>query len=460
MIPFWPVLGGPEARSRVAYVCDGESVSYALLDTRARSLARRLYAAGARGGLPVATLLPNGTAFVEVLHATMRLGAVLMPLHPRLAPAELASQLTATPPALLLHDDRYAATAAGLPARRILHLGDLPDELDYPEPPRGLALAHSILHTSGSTGPSRAVSLSYGNHLWSALASAAVLGVLPADRWLDCLTPAHVGGLAILLRSALYGTTAVVHDGFDPERVRSAIDREGVTVVSLVAAMLERLLAEHGDRPFPPTLRCVLLGGGPAPSVLLERAARHGVPVALTYGLTEAASQVATRAPERDPSSGCGKPLPGTEVRIASDGEIVVRGPTVSAGAADADGWLHTGDLGHLAPDGGLHVDGRRDDLIVSGGENVHPVEVEAVLADHAGVAEAAVAGVPDGAMGQAVVAWVRLRPGARTSGEELRAHVRARLAGFKVPRRVHFVAELPRTPVGKIARRALREPA
>jgi O-succinylbenzoic acid--CoA ligase len=319
--------------------------------------------------------------------------------------------------------------------------------------------------------------LTYGNHLWSATASALNLGLRADDRWLACLPLFHVGGLAILLRSVIYGATAVLHPGFDPARVNAAIDDEAVTLVSVVANMLQRMLDDRGDRPYPASLRCVLLGGGPAPEPLLRRCAEAGVPVVQTYGLTETASQIVTLAPEdalRRLGS-AGKPLFGAELRIVGEdgaecaagkaGEIVVRGPSVTSGylnrldetaAAIRDGWLHTGDLGYLDGDGYLFVLDRRDDLIVSGGENVYPAEIEAVLQSHPDVLEAGVYGVEDERWVRAPVAVAVLREGATPDAESLLAYCRERLAAYKMPQRIEFTDSLPRNAAGKLLRNQL----
>jgi O-succinylbenzoic acid--CoA ligase len=244
--------------------------------------------------------------------------------------------------------------------------------------------------------------------------------------------------------------------------------------------MLHRLLDAHCDSPLPASLRCVLLGGGPAPRLLLERCAALGVPVSQTYGLTECCSQVATLAP-RDALrrlGSAGRPLYPNELRVVTDaggdappgegGEILVHGPIVTSGywnrsdateRAFVDGWLRTGDFGTLDEDGFLYVLDRRDDLIVTGGENVYPAEVEGVLLAHPCVAEAAVIGESDAEWGQRVVAVVRLAEGAdREVAEELRAHCRMELAAYKVPREVRISeTPLPRTASGKVRRHSLR---
>jgi o-succinylbenzoate---CoA ligase len=214
--------------------------------------------------------------------------------------------------------------------------------------------------------------------------------------------------------------------------------------VSLVPTMLARLL-DAGLRE-PPTLRRVLLGGGPIAPALLRRAEAAGVDVAPSYGMTEACSQIATD----------GFPLLGTELRIATDGEVLVRGRTVAAAALGPDGWLHTGDLGSWDDRGRLVIAGRKADTIVTGGENVSPVEIEAVLLEHPAVADAAVFGRPDEEWGEAVTARVVLVEGATVYPEELRAHCAGRLAPFKVPKAFESVASVPRGVTGKLLRREL----
>ena len=301
--------------------------------------------------------------------------------------------------------------------------------------------------TSGTSGEPKAVELTYGNHHASALASAERMGVDPGDRWLCPLPLFHVGGLAILLRSAIYATTAVVHERFEADRVKAELEEGGITIVSLVPTMLRRL-REVGFAGAP-RLRAVLLGGGPIPPDLLDWARDREIPVMATYGMTEAASQIATG----EPGENGARPLPGVELRIAGDGEILVRGPMVAPTAPAEDGWLHTGDAGRIDESGRLHVEGRLKEIVVTGGENVSPVEVEAVLLAHPAVADAGVVGLPDPEWGEVVTAFVVLREG---GAPDLGAHCREHLPGFKVPKRIVFVERLPRNPAGKLLRREL----
>jgi O-succinylbenzoic acid--CoA ligase len=350
-------------------------------------------------------------AFPVMLHAAARVGAVLIPFHPR--------------------DPVPAMPAVGAGP------GD------------------TVLFTSGTAGAPKPVVLTRANHEASAIASAWNLGVAPDDRWLCVLPMHHVGGLSILWRSAIYGTTAVVDPRFDAARANAWIEDGEVTLASLVPTMLRRM-RDAGLRD-PGRLRAVLLGGGPVPRDLLEWAGAIGLPVLQTYGMTETASQIATlRAEEALHHHGsAGRPLLGVELRIGDRGEILVRGPMVAASAVDEDGWLHTRDRGGLDEDGFLHVEGRLDDVIVTGGENVMAGEVEDALRAHPAVADVAVAGRPDPEWGQAVTAWVVLAT--HVPDGELQAHCRARLAPSKVPKAIVRVDELPRNAAGKVVRRELR---
>jgi o-succinylbenzoate---CoA ligase len=436
----WLAQRAATCPDRPALLAGGEEMVYAELEAEAVRAARRLAARGVRRGSLVAIELPAGFDYVVLLHALMKLGAVAYPLNPRLAAPEREAELARANPALVISgaDDRGAAEA-DLPL-----LGE--HDLD------GL---HCRILTSGSSGGPRPVGLTYGNHLWSAVGSAFNLGVEPTDRWLCCLPLFHVSGLSIVMRSVIYGTTAVVHDGFDPQRVGSSLEGEGITVISVVATQLRRLL--EADVDLLP-LRAVLVGGGPVPEEVLEEALGRGATVVQTYGLTEAASQVTTLSPvdAHRKLGSAGRPLLTTHLRMG-EGEILVQGPTVAPGAADEDGWLHTGDLGRIDEDGFLYVTDRLGDLIVTGGENVVPAEVEEVLLRHDDVADAAAVGRADSEWQEAVAAVVVLREGAEADPEELRRHCLRSLAGFKVPKRFEFVSELPRTESGKLLRRELR---
>ncbi len=442
----WLTRAAASRPERVAIEAPDACCTYAELLAAAQRGAATLAARGARRGERVAIALPPGIDFACALHACLLLGAIAVPVDLRLSAAE---RETIAAGALLLDEPlprrspRGRATAQRHDAARSRH------ELDAPA---------VVIHTSGTSAAPKPVALTYGNLLWSALGSAVALGLDDEERWLCALPLSHVGGLSILVRSAIYGTTALVHERFETDRVLRALREERVTLVSLVATTLARLLDAGLERP--PALRCALTGGGPVPAALVRRARQAGVPVSMTYGLTESCSQVTTTpvASLAAGELGAGPPLFCTDVQIASDGEILVSGPTVAPGSLAGDGRLHTGDLGTLDERGVLAVLGRKADTIISGGENVAPSEVEAVLEAHPDVLEAAVVGLPDERWGEAVTAIVVARAGRALDEDSLRARCAAALASYKVPKRVVVREQaLPRTRSGKLLRRELR---
>jgi O-succinylbenzoic acid--CoA ligase len=401
------------------------ALTYAELLAEVDATARRLAGRGVRAGDRVALALGPGEAFCVALHAILRIGAVAVPVDPRLSARERGRVTDGTTATI---DGPVIGTPAAEARLHDRH------ELDAPA---------IVVYTSGTSGTPKPVELTYGNWLWSALGSAVALGLDPAERWLCALPLTHVGGLSIVLRSAIYATSAVVHERFETERVLDALmAQDGPTIVSLVPTTLQRLL-DAGLRD-PPSLRWALLGGAPSPTVLQGRAAAAGVRVAPTYGLTEACSQVTT----------LGAPLFCTRVRIAADKEILVSGPTISGWAGRDRPMLATGDLGDWSSDGALRIVGRKADTIISGGENVAPAEVEAVLEAHPEVREAAVHARADSEWGEAVVATVVADPG--VEADELLQWCAARLASFKVPKQITFTNALPRTGSGKLVRREL----
>jgi O-succinylbenzoic acid--CoA ligase len=436
----WLAQRAATCPDRTALVADGLRVAYADLESEAAAAARRLAGKGVRAGAAVTIEMSAGAEYVVLLHALMKLGAVAVPLNPRFAAPEREAQIAAAEPALeLTRTGQVTGDEADIPL-----LGE-----------HDLDAIHCRILTSGTSGAGRSIGLTYGNHLWSAVGSAFRIGVDPTDRWLCCLPLHHVGGLSIVLRSVVYGTGVVVHDGFDTEAVARTLDLESVSVISLVPTQLIRLLDAGVDLSGP---RAVLVGGAPIPLDAVEEATGRGATVVPTYGLTEAASQVTTVEPQevlRRPGT-AGRPLLTTHLRIKG-GEILVQGPTVAPGCTDEDGWLHTGDLGRIDEDGFLYVEGRLGDVIVTGGENVVPTEVEEVLRRHPSVADAAAVGRSDPEWQEAVAAVVVLRDGAAASEQELREHCASQLANFKVPKRFEFADELPRTASGKLLRRKLR---
>ncbi|QSG02263.1 Acyl-CoA synthetase (AMP-forming)/AMP-acid ligase II [Natranaeroarchaeum sulfidigenes] len=473
---------------------DAGRLTYADLDALVDDLARRLSTLGIEPDSRVAALLDTGLPFVAVVHALDRLGAVLVPLNVRLTQRELVEQCEHVGVETLLHPGDRAEQAADLSAELDREVAifevDGEGEADtvwstapadaLPAIGRSQSDRRLVLFTSGTTGEPKAVPLTTGNLVASAVGSAFRLGVVPDDRWLCCLPMYHMGGLAPVLRSTLYGTCVVLQSTFDAERTPALAREHEVTALSLVPTMLARIL--DGDADLPDSLRFVLLGGGPADPALIERADSAGVPVCPTYGMTETASQIATARPaEAIAHEGTvGRPLLGTEVSIVDEqgttveagdvGEVVVSGPTVTPGYLDdavtersvGPRGLHTGDLGYRDDGNRLWITGRRADRIVTGGENVDPVEVRETLCSHPAVADAAVVGLDDEEWGERVGALVVVSDGEtpeleRPDSEALRAYCRDRLAGYKLPRTIEFADTLPRTPSGTIDRTAVR---
>jgi O-succinylbenzoic acid--CoA ligase len=452
----------------LALVAGDRRWTWAALDAEVAATAGALRASGVGSGGRVAVLAANHPATVVLLFSLRRLGAALVPLNVRLAAPELRAQRDRVRPVLLLADaERMDVLSGARPLEGWAPSAAAPVTETAADPGADWAL----LFTSGTTGRPKAARLTVGAFDALARASAENLGPRPGDRWLCNLPLFHVGGLGTAVRCAHDGATLVLEPRFDAAETVRAVREDGITHGSLVARTLDECL-EAGLQPGK--LRAVLVGGGPVPAALVERARAAGIPVLLTYGLTEACSQVTTERPGDADGRTAGPALPGLDLRIVdaggwplpagAEGAIAVRGPTLMRGYLDdevattevlRDGWLRTGDLGRMDSRGRLTVLARRTDLILSGGENVYPAEVEAVLASHPGVAEVAVVGRPDARWGQVPVAVVVPRPAAAL--DDLRSWARARLAAFKVPAEVLPATGLPRTAAGKVDRAAVQ---
>jgi len=431
-------------------------------------------------GDKVGILMPNCLPFVLTLLALMRLRVIVVPLNTRLTVGELQWQIDKTRCKLVICTPDTRDKAAQCAKKFLLH----PPESRLNQPSAfddygtmNLADDIAIIHTSGTSGRPKATRLSYSNIYHSALASAQTLGALPKDRWLCVLPLYHVGGLSIILRSLIYGTAVELLPAFDVNNVNRVLSEHPISIVSLVPTMLQRLL-DAKQRDWNPRLRLVLLGGEAARPSLIERCLAENIPVAASYGLSEASSQVATALPHElcvKPGT-VGKPLPFTQVVIADDngrmlaadapGEVLVKGATVMRGyhgdaaATDQalrDGWLHTGDIGYLDTDGDLFIMQRRSDLIISGGENIYPAEVEAALRLHPALDDALVFDLPDEQWGQRVAALVQLKTDKTIDAKELIEFAQQHLARYKVPREFAF-AVLPRSASGKVLRSAARQ--
>jgi O-succinylbenzoic acid--CoA ligase len=471
-----------------------DALTFRELDAAVEETAGRLAALGVEPGDRVAVLMESRPEFVHLVFATARLGAELVPLNVRLARPELRSQVEAVSANLVVCEQDTESEAVDLADIPVVSVddGEVPklaarDPVEFDAADLAWDDTRAVMFTSGTTGSPKAVRLTYRNFAASAAASATRLGVLPDDRWCCPLSLYHMGGLSVVLRSALYGTTAVLTRGFDADGVLDTLARFDCTGISLVPTMVERLLGADSDDEIPDSLRFALVGGAPTPPALVERALDAGLPICPTYGMTETASQVAT-LPARDADShqeSVGRPLFGTEVTVVDEygspvlpgkaGEIVVSGPTVTPGYLDdeltaerfCEYGLRTGDRGRLDADGFLYVGGRQADQIITGGENVHPEEVADFLREHPSIADVAVVGVPSEEWGETVGALVVPAEEVASADGELtgeltvdaiRAFCADRLAGYKHPRIVAFAEELPRTASGTVDRLAVAD--
>lgn len=417
--------------------------SFVEAEERVATLAGALRSRDVGPGSVVAVWAGNDVDSVAAIFGAWRAGASVLLLNTRLTAAEASLQVTEAGAHQLLG---VAPPDLGVPAFDPTTLVGAPVSGAAPNRDR-LAL---IVFTSGSTGRPKGVRLTFGNLEASAAGSAAHLGHTADDRWLCNLPIFHVGGLSILIRSAREGSTAILEPGFDPVRTAALLRAGDATLASLVSVTLARTLDVHVGRYSG--VKAALIGGGPVPPDLVERAWEVGIPALATYGMTETASQLATARPEDRKVV----PIPGAEIR-AVNGRLRVRGPMLSPGYLGEpdrpDGsWFETGDAGTVSDEGVVEVLGRADDVIVTGGENVFPGEVEAAIRSHPGVVEVVVVGVPDPTWGAKVKA---VYEGEAAPGE-LERHVRYRLAGFKVPSLWQRVDRLPRLPVGKVDRKAV----
>ncbi len=440
-----PLAGAALARpDALALVTPGATLAYAALRAAAAGLSARaplaLVAPNARVGLSG----PPDARWVVAFHALLWRRAVVVPLSARATPEERAAALLAAAPSVVFE------TEALFP-EGVRPGSDVHTDVNISEPPDWpLEAPRIVVCTSGSTGRPKAVELTAAQLAFAAFGSTLRLGHAIDDRWLACLPLHAIGGLSILLRAAFCATTVELHAGFDAAAITAALVEGRCALVSLLPSMLAEVcsaLESSGARPSP-RVRAVLVGGAPTPAALVTRARALDLPLSLTWGMTETAAQVATWFPGAYDTAGVGPPLAFARVETEDDGRLVVRGPVAPGGR------LRTADTGAITADGAVTVEGRVDDLVNSGGAKISPAEVEAVLARHPAVLEAAVVAAPDLRFGARPVAFVRAR--GALDAEALRDHCHAHLARHKCPDRFVFLSELPRVSTGKVDRRAL----
>jgi O-succinylbenzoate-CoA ligase len=478
----------------------GLRLDYAELDRRANRVAHALRELGVAPGDRVALLLMNGVEYLETYFGLAKLGAVMVPLNWRLVAEELAFILGDSGAKLLIHDAEFDAVAAELRARAtpaehfVRAAGGLPpsgDALDYDalrsaasdarlEPTAGPDDLLFIMYTSGTTGAPKGAMHTHGSMAAASLTINLTADLRYRDRYLQMLPLFHVGALTPATAAVHRGASLVLMRGFDPRRVFPVIEAEAITTGLAVPAMLNFMLAAgNADRHDHSKLRWLMSGAAPVPPALIERYAALGIEIHQVYGLTETCGPACLISPEEALAriGSTGPAFFHTDVRVADEGgrdvapgevgEVLVRGEHLMKGywnrpeaTAEAlrDGWLHTGDLATLDKDGFVTIQDRKKDMIISGGENIYPAEVEALLARHPQVLECAVIGQPSERWGETPLAVVVAKPGASLAARDLIGFCEGKLARYKLPKAVEFVDEIPRNPTGKVLKRLLRE--
>lgn len=466
---------------RTAVYFNERTITFKELYEQSYRTAGKLQGLGVRKDQFIGVLLKNHLDTVVILFALQLLGIKAVILNNRLTTKELLWQLNDARATALILDNDYEEIK-----QEVTLLAVTKDQLfattsETPEIQEEINLNDvcTVMYTSGTTGNPKGVLQTYGNHWWSAVGSALNLGYTESDRWLCSVPLFHISGYSILMKSVIYGMPIILHESFDADRTINDIKNKHVTIMSVVGTMLFRVIETLKDSKLPNYFRCALLGGGPAPLPLLEACKVKEIPVFQSYGMTETASQIATLSPEYSITKlgSAGKPLFPSQLEIILEngqnappreaGEIVVKGPNVTTGylyrpeATDEKfnmGWFHTGDIGYLDEEGFLYVLDRRSDLIISGGENIYPAEIESVLLAHPSVADAGVTGLNDEKWGKVPAAFVVRKEGAFVSGKELQQFCLENLAKYKVPKTFYFTEILPRNAAKKLMRRKLSE--
>ena len=469
------------APQKVAIRFEGAAITYAQFAHEIARAAHRLRTRhGVRSGDRVAVLAANAPAYLSLLYACARLGAILLPLNWRLAAPELRYIIEHAGPRVAFAEPAFADTlqeaAPGLPTEALA----IPEGEGDTEGAGRLGSPLLLVYTSGTTGRPKGALLTQEALFHNAVMSHHMHGMTAADHVLSVLPFFHVGGLNIQTTPALQaGATVTIHPRFDARAVLAAVEADRPSLLLTVPATLRALMAAPGWAGADlSSLRAISTGSEPVHPALVEAVTARGLPLLQVYGATESGPiAIYTRlgCPVPAPTS---TGLPGLlcEARVADDaghevphgiaGEVLLRGRNLLLGywrdeaatqACMSDGWYRTGDIATRDEAGHFHVHDRRRNLIISGGENIYPAEVERVLLEHPAIAEAAVLGAPDPRWQEVPVAFVVLRPGMVLAEEAVRDHVLAQLARFKVPRRVVFTDSLPRTALGKVRHFALR---
>ncbi|GGU57622.1 acyl-CoA synthetase [Streptomyces daghestanicus] len=486
----WPARRARKTPHRTALIHHDTTVTYALLHERTTRLAHALRARGLRRGDRIAYLGPNHPSYLETLFAAGTLGAVFVPLNTRLAGPEIAYQLTDSGAKALIHGPSHAGLVAGLPGgtdvRACVEVGAEYEEMIAQadgDPIDEAVTADDtcvIMYTSGTTGRPKGAMLTHSNLIWNAVNVLVDHDLIADERALVSAPLFHTAGLNMLtLPVLLKGGTCVLAESFDPGETLDLVERHRVTFMFGVPTMFDQV-ARHPrfTEADLSSLRMLTCGGSPVPTPLIGTYQKRGLTFLQGYGMTEAAPGTLFLDAEHAlaKAGSAGVPHFFSDVRVVrpdltpadvgETGEVVVRGPHVMAGywglpeetaAVFADGWFRSGDAARVDEDGYVFIVDRIKDMIISGGENVYPAEVEDLLLAHPDVIECAVIGVPDDKWGEVPRAVVVLREGATSDADELLASLAGHLARYKIPKSVVIADELPRTASGKLLKSRVR---
>ncbi|MFO1444266.1 o-succinylbenzoate--CoA ligase [Bacillus sp. Bva_UNVM-123] len=469
---------------REALHFEGRNYTFSELYDRAYQIAGQLTALGLRKQQYIGVLLKNhaDTAFIYLSLHLLGIRAVI--LNNRLSAEELAWQLKDSKSTFLITErafsTKYQEIKNACPKITFISKEELFEaNFTKPDVVEEISLDEicTVMYTSGTTGHPKGVIQTYGNHWWSAVGSALNLGLNEKDCWLCTVPLFHISGYSIIMRNIIYGMKIVIHESFYEEKTIESIQNEHVTIMSVVSTMLSRIEEALDKSKLPTEFRCMLLGGGPASKSLLEKCLAKNIPVYQTYGMTETSSQIVTLSPEYSLNKlgSAGKVLFPSQLKIVTSdgeeananeaGEIIVKGPNVTRGYLNrneettnklVNGWLSTGDIGYLDNEGFLYVLDRRSDLIISGGENIYPAEIEGVLVAHPDITDAGVIGLKDERWGEVPVAFVVLKK--TLSEDEIVQYCRQKVAKYKVPKKIYPIESIPRNASKKILRRELRK--
>jgi o-succinylbenzoate---CoA ligase len=476
MIPNWLLQRAYLTPDRMALSYEDKQWTFRQLSEEAARIAHKLRWNGLHEGDRIALLGRSTPEMVFVIHGCLLAGLEIVMLNSRLSPKEISWQLKDSEATLVIVDDVFIDKVNGLDTKKLPFSAiessgtQISTFTETWDPSRTL----TIMYTSGTTGFPKGVRQTAGNHTSSALASVLNLGLAENDIWLCTMPLFHISGFSILARSVIYGMGVRLYEKFDAPSIVEEIEKGTITRLSVVGTGLHRILVqfEQNESVAHPSFQSMLAGGGPVPDDYLRRAMSFKLPVLQTYGMTETSSQTATLSAEDAlrKSGSAGKPLFFNRITIRNAeqpgdlGEVLVMGPHVTPGyighASDKkpleDGWLPTGDIGYIDEEGYLYIVDRRSDLIISGGENIYPAEVENVLISHPDVKEAGVCGIEHSEWGSVPIAFIVADK--RLTRSELEDYCRRQLGSYKIPKEFYFLDELPRNASNKLLRRVLKE--